>query len=125
MGRPTLTELAVRVLRAAIERTTSERIDTNDVRLALRVLLSHVGDRQLLVEFWTYAGQIHNANRRDSCAAVLRSIVKDLQAGGGYPTADGEARQFMIEAIHQAGDDREAKRHVQRRHYFAPPPRRR
>jgi hypothetical protein len=52
--RPTLIELAVRVLRAAIERAKVERIDAPDVRLALRCLLPHVTHRQLLVELWAY-----------------------------------------------------------------------
>lgn len=125
MVRPTLIELAVRVLRAAVERAKGERIDVADVRLALRCLLPHAGDRQLLVEFWTYAGQLHNANRSDSCNAVLQSIIADLRAAGRYPSPDQEARRFAAEALMQAAHDREMKRQVQRRHYFTPPPRRR
>ncbi len=125
MGRPTLTELAVRVLRAAIERAGTQRIDAADVRLALRVLLSRAGDRQLLVEFWTYSGQLHHANRLDSCEAVLAAIVEDLRAGGHYPDAEQERRRLTVEALDQVAHDREMKRLVQRRHYFSPPPRRR
>lgn len=120
MVRATLIELAVRVLRAAVERARGERIDVADVRLALRCLLPH-GNRQLLVEFWTYAGQIHNANRSESCNAVLQSILADLRAAGRYPSPDQEARRFAAEALVQAAQDREMKRQVQRRHYFSPP----
>lgn len=122
--RPTLIELAVRVLRAAVERARNERIDATDVRLALRCLLPHAGDRQLLVEFWTYAGQLHNANRSDSCDAVLQSIIADLRAAGRYPTPEDETR-LVAEAMAGAANDRETKRLVERRHYFSPPPRRR
>ena len=124
MGRPTLIELAVRVLRAAVERARSQRIDGHEVRLALRVILPHAGDRQLLVEFWGYAGQIHTANRSDSCAAVLGSIIEDLRAAGCYPNPDEEARRAMVEMVGEVGAEREAKAQVQRRHYFTPPPRR-
>ena len=124
MGRPTLIELAVRVLRAAVERARSQRIDGYEVRLALRVILPHAGDRQLLVEFWSYAGQIHTANRADSCEAVLGSIVEDLRMAGRYPSPDVEARRAMVEMLGDVATEREAKSHVQRRHYFTPPPRR-
>lgn len=86
--RPTLIELAVRVLRAAVQRAGGERIDAHDVQLALRCLLPHAGNRALLVEFWSYAGQIHTANRAASCEAVLQSIVDDLRACGRYPDAN-------------------------------------
>jgi hypothetical protein len=122
--RPTLIELAVRVLRAAIERAKVERVDAPDVRLALRCLLPHVTDRQLLVELWSYAGQMHNANRWDSCDAVLQAVLADLRAAGRYPSVDQEARRFAAETAMQALADREQKRQVQRRHYFTPPPRR-
>ncbi len=125
MVRPTLIELAVRVLRAAVERAKGERIDAPDVRLALRCLLPHAGDRQMLVEFWTYAGQLHNANRSESCDAVLQSVIADLRSAGRYPSSDQETRRFAAEALMQAAADREQKRQVQRRHYFRPPPRRR
>jgi len=123
--RPTLIELAVRVLRAAVERARIERIDAVDVRLALRCLLPHAGDRELLVEFWAYAGQMHNANRSDSCAAVLQSIIADLRAAGRYPTPEEESRRFVAEAMAGAANDRETKRLIERRHYFSPPLRRR
>lgn len=125
MVRATLIELAVRVLRAAIKRAKNERIDAADVRLALRCLLPHITDRQLLIEFWAYAGQLHNANRADSCDAVLQSILADLRAADQYPSPDLEARRIAAELLMQAGHEREVKRQVQRRHYFAPPPRRR
>ena len=125
MVRPTLIELAVRVLRAAVERAKNERIDATDVRLALHCLLLHAGDRQLLVEFWIYAGQLHNANRSDSCDAVLQSIIADLRAAGRYPTPKNESRRFVAEAMAGEANDCDTKRLVERRHYFSPPPRRR
>jgi hypothetical protein len=123
--RPTLIELAVHMLRAAVERAKNERIDATDVRLALRCLLPYAGDRQLLVEFWTYAGQLHNANRSGSCDTVLQSIIADLRAAGHYPTPDDESRRLVAEAMPEAANDRETKRLVERQHYLSPPPRRR
>ena len=73
----TIVELAVLVLHGAAERAAGARADDAGVRLALRCLLGAGGDRRLLVEFWTYTGQPHNANRRDSCAPILRSIIAD------------------------------------------------
>lgn len=126
MVRATLIELAVRVLRAAVERAKRERIDGAEVRLALRVLLLHAGDRALLIEFWSYAGQPHNANRAESCDAVLAEIVDKLRAAGRYPDATEETRRLLAEGVRFAAQEREAQRLVQRRHYWGPPlPRRR
>ena len=124
MQRPSLLELAVRVLRQAVARATTAPINTDDVRLALRCLLPHVDDRALLVEFWTYAAQLHHANRADSCAAVLAAIVTDLRATDRYPDEDLERRRLMVEAIRAGQAERELKRQVHRRHYFTPPRRR-
>lgn len=125
MVRATLIELAVRVLHAAVERAKGGRIDGPEVRLALRCILPHASDRGLLVEFWSYAGQLPNANRADSCRAVLDAIVADLRSAGRYPDADLEARRLGAEAIIQSRLDREAEAQAKRRHYWAPPPRRR
>ncbi len=125
MVRPTLIELAVRVLRAAVERAKNERIDATDVSLALRCLSPHTRNRQLLIEFWIYAGQLPNANRPDSCDAVLQSIIADLRAASRYPAPEDESRRFAAKAMADAANDRETKRLVKRRHYFTPPSRRR
>lgn len=125
MVRPTLIELAVRVLRAAVERAKCSRVDGPEVRLALRCILPHASDRQLLVEFWAYAGQLPNAYRADSCAVVLNAIVEDMRAAGRYPSAEDERRRLLAEGVMQAARDRDAAAEVKRRHYFAPPPRRR
>ena len=123
MVRATLIELAVRVLRAAVERAKAGPIDGPEVRLALRCVLPHATDRALLVEFWSYAGQLPNANRSDSCRAVLDAIVEDLRAAGRYPDADLESRRFMAEALVQVKRDQEAEALAKRRHYWVPPPR--
>lgn len=122
--RPTILELAVRVLRAAVKRARGKPINEEDVRLALRCLLPHVGDRQLLVEFWMYAGQLHHANRADSCDAVLASILADLRAAGRYPDPELEARRLVVERLQEAVQDRAVKQQIHRRHYFSPPRRR-
>ena len=121
MVRATLIELAVRVLRAAVEQASSERVDGAEVRLALRVLLLHAGDRALLIEFWSYAGQPHNANRAESCDAVLAAIVEKLRAAGRYPDAAAETRRLLAEGVRYAAHEREVRRSVQRRHYWGPP----
>lgn len=124
MVRPTLIELAVRVLRAAVERAKAGPIDGPEVRLALRCILPLATDRGLLVEFWTYAGQLPNANRADSCRVVLEAIVADLRSSARYPNANLEARRFAAEAVMQLKHEREAEAQAKRRHYWAPPPRR-
>lgn len=122
MVRATLIELAVRVLRAAVERAKAGPIDGAEVRLALRCILPHAADRALLVEFWSCAGQLPNANRSDSCRAVLDAIVEDLRLAGRYPDADLETRRFMAESLVQVKRDRDVEALAKRRHYWTPPP---
>lgn len=120
----TIAELAILVLHGAVDRAGSGRVDTAEVRLALRCLLRAGGDRQLLVEFWTYAGQPHTANRQDSCAAVLRSIIADLQAAGCYPDSDLAHRRLLADRVRAEARDQAARIAINQRHYWAPPRRR-
>ena len=55
---------------------------------------------------------------------MLAAIVTDLRAADRYPDEDLERRRLMVEAIHAGQAERELKRQVHRRHYFAPPRRR-
>lgn len=102
---PTLIELAVRVLRAAVERARGSRLDGPEVRPALRCILPHASDRQLFVEFWTYAGQLLNAHRAYSCATVLDAIGEDTRAAGRYPSAEDERRRLLADGLMQAARD--------------------
>jgi hypothetical protein len=120
----TIAELAILVLHGAVDRAGSGRVDAAEVRLALRCLLRVGGDRQLLGEFWTYAGQPHTANRQDSCAAVLRSIITDLQAAGHYPDSDLAHRRLIADRVRAEGRDQAARTAISQRHYWAPPRRR-
>jgi len=121
----TTVELAVLVLHGAAERAAGARVDDAGVRLALRCLLGAGGDRRLLVEFWTYAGQPHNANRRDSCASILRSIIADLQAADRYPAGDLGQRRLLADRVRAETRDQATRTAIAQRHYWAPPPQRR
>ncbi len=124
MMQLTIAELAVLVLHGAVARADAGRVDDTGVRLALRCLMRAGGDRQLLVEFWTYAGQPHNANRRDSCAAIVRSIIADLQAAGQYPAGDLGQCRLLADRVQAEGREWETRSAISRRHYWTPPRRR-
>lgn len=83
-----------------------------------------VDDASLLVEFWHYAGQLPHANRAESCAAVLASILADMRSAGSYPVEDVERRRLLLEVTAAFRDEQEARRAAHRRYYFAPPKRR-
>ncbi len=121
----TLVELAVLVLRRAVERARSGPVDDESVRLALRCLMPRMQDRQLLFDFWAYAGQLPNANRSDSCDVVVGEIVADLQAGAAYPDGETAARRLLVDRLAAESRQRVSTEAAKRRHYFAPPPRRR
>ncbi len=124
MMKLTIVELAVLVLHGAVGRAGAGRVDAADVRLALRCLLAARADRELLIEFWRYAGQPHTANREDSCAATLRSIIADLQAAGRYPPGDLGQRRLLADRVAAEGRDQATRTAIAQRHYWAPPRRR-
>ncbi len=75
-------DLAVRVLRAAMVRSGSGRVDTIEVRLALRCLLHHCPDRWPLEMFWDAAATENDIGRAQGCTAGFNGIVRQLRRGG-------------------------------------------
>lgn len=58
-----LMDLALRILRAAMARSGTERVDTIEVRIALRCLLHHCPERWPLLSFWDSAGAVPGNER--------------------------------------------------------------
>jgi len=75
-------DLALRILRAAMVRSTKDRVDTIDVRLALRCLLHHCPDRWPLEMFWDAAATDNAIGRAQGCTAGFNGIVRQLRLAG-------------------------------------------
>lgn len=77
-------DLSVRLLRAAMLRSGRGRVDTIEVRLALRCLLFHCAERWPLELFWDAAGGDNDIGRSQGTTAAFNGIVRQLRAGGKY-----------------------------------------
>ena len=77
-------ELSVHVLRAAMTRSTRARVDTVEVRLALRCLLHHCPDRWPLELFWDAAKGANDIGRAQGCTAAFNGVVRQLRSAGRY-----------------------------------------
>ena len=75
-------DLALQVLEVAVTRCGDERIDTVDVRLALRCLLPQCPEKWPLVTFWDGASGDNAIGRQASCTAGLNGIRLQLKASG-------------------------------------------
>jgi len=75
-------DLAVRILRSAMVRSTQARVDTIEVRLALRCLLPHCPQRWPLEMFWEAAGADNDIGRAQGCTAGFNGIVRQLRLSG-------------------------------------------
>ncbi len=78
-------DLSLRVLRSAMVRSGSSRVDTIEVRLALRCLLHHCPDRWPLEMFWDAASTENDIGRAQGCTAGFNGIVRQLRLKGSYP----------------------------------------
>lgn len=78
-------DLAIRVLRAAMARSSETKVDTVEVRLALRALLYHCPDRWPLISFWDAAGGENDIGRAQGTTAGFNGIVRQLRAAGRHP----------------------------------------
>ena len=81
-------ELALRILRSAMTRAGDGRVDTIEVRLALRCLLHHCPERWPLDSFWSSAGVDNDIGRAQGCTAGFNGIVRQLRRAGRYPEMD-------------------------------------
>jgi len=76
--------LSVHILRAGIVRCAEARVDTVDVRLALRCLLPHCRERWPLELYWDAAGQENEIGRAQGVTAAFNGIVRQLRLAGCY-----------------------------------------
>lgn len=81
-------DLALRILRAAMVRSTRDRVDTVEVRLALRCLLGHCPDRWPLEMFWDAASAENAIGRSQGCTAGFNGIVRQLRLARAIADAD-------------------------------------
>jgi hypothetical protein len=75
-------ELAVQILRGAVEASGQTTVSTLPVRLALRVLLPHCPERWPLVMFWDSASQENDIGRSQGVTAAFNGIVRQLSKSG-------------------------------------------
>lgn len=75
-------DLAIRILRAAMARSTSDKVNTIEVRLALRCLLPHCRERWPLEMFWDAAATDNAIGRAQGCTAGFNGIVRQLRIAG-------------------------------------------
>ena len=80
-------DLAIRILRAAMARSTSDKVNTIEVRLALRCLLPHCPERWPLEMFWDAAATDNAIGRAQGCTAGFNGIVRQLRRAGCAPTS--------------------------------------
>jgi hypothetical protein len=75
-------DLSIRILRAAMIRSSQARVDTIEVRLALRCLLWHCPDRWPLELFWDAARGDNDIGRAQGCTAAFNGVMRQLRAAG-------------------------------------------
>ena len=75
-------DLALRILRSAMTHAVEAKVDTIEVRLALRCLLSHCPDRWPLEMFWDAASAENDIGRAQGCTAGFNGIVRQLRLAG-------------------------------------------
>lgn len=80
----TTIELAVQILRVAVDTSRTERVDTDPVRLALRVLLPHCPERWPLVNLWEFASSEDPIFRGQNVSAAFNGILMQLGKSGAW-----------------------------------------
>lgn len=71
--------LSLRILRNGMVSSGTKRIDTIEIRLALRCLLPHCPERWPLELYWDAAGQENEIGRAQGCTAAFNGIVRQLR----------------------------------------------
>jgi hypothetical protein len=79
-------ELAVQILRNAVDTSRTEKVDTIPVRLALRVLLPYCPERWPLVNLWEFASSDDPIFRGQNVSAAFNAIVLQLGKSAGWRT---------------------------------------
>jgi len=80
----TTIDVAVQVLRAAVDSSRTEKVDTLPVRLALRVLLPHCPERWPLVNLWEFSSSDDPIFRGQNVSAAFNAIVLQLAKSGAW-----------------------------------------
>lgn len=78
-------DLSIRILRAAMARSSTHRVDTIEVRLALRCLLGYCPDRWPLELFWDAAKGDNDIGRAQGCTAAFNGVIRQLRSAGISP----------------------------------------
>ena len=79
--------LSLHVLRTAMTRSGTDRVDVVEVRLALRCLPPHCPERWPLELFWDAAGQDNDIGRAQGVTAAFNGIVRQLRSAGRYESS--------------------------------------
>ncbi len=69
---------AIEILRAATDRCSAERVDTPEVRQALKKLKARCPDRDFLDMYWEAASGEHVIGRSQSVQAAFNGICRQL-----------------------------------------------
>jgi hypothetical protein len=77
-------DLAVQILRLAMQTSGSAKGDTVPVRLALRCLWSHCPERWPLITYWESCVQAHDIGREQGMTAAFNAIVRQLRKSGAW-----------------------------------------
>lgn len=80
--------LSVHILRGGVTRCSDARVDTVEVRLALRCLLPHCRERWPLELYWDAACQDNEIGRAQGVTAAFNGIVRQLRLGGRYEESE-------------------------------------
>lgn len=78
-------ELALAILEQARDRANKMRVDTIEVRLALRCLRPYLPEQWPLHSFWQGATTENDLGRSASCTASYNGIMVQLQKVGLVP----------------------------------------
>ncbi|MBO9726856.1 MAG: hypothetical protein J7530_20995 [Novosphingobium sp.] len=76
--------LSLHILRGGVTRCSDGRVDTVEVRLALRCLLPHCRERWPLELYWDAACQDNEIGRAQGVTAAFNGIVRQLRLAGRY-----------------------------------------
>jgi hypothetical protein len=76
--------LSLHILRGGVTRCSDGRVDTVEVRLALRCLLPHCRERWPLELYWDAASQDNEIGRAQGVTAAFNGMVRQLRLAGRY-----------------------------------------
>lgn len=76
--------LSVHILRSGVTRCSEARVDTVEIRLALRCLLPHCRERWPLDLYWDASRQENEIGRAQGVTAAFNGIVRQLRLAGRY-----------------------------------------